>query len=448
MRAFWLILAMLALTAAAPFAPAPDGERVVYRGATLIDGTGAPPRPDMAVITNGARIEAVLPVARLTRARLRGARIVDLAGRYLMPGLIDSHQHRATPPERRRAEALMRRDLYGGITAGRIMADDLRAIAALDRDARSGAIAGPDLVYAALVAGPVFFADERTAAISAGFARGQAPWAQAIAADTDLPAAIARARATGASAIKIYADLPPDLVRRIAAEAHRQGLKVWAHGMIFPTTPAEGLAAHPDTVSHICYLAYQALDRRPALYEDRFPIDPAPFAHGDNARMAALFATMRAQGTILDATLRVYQEVERRATAARPAHCTVDLAARLTAQAHRAGVLISAGTDADMPAAEPWPSLYVELELLVHRAGFTPLEAIRAATQVSAMAMSQGEIRGTIAPGRLADLIVLARDPIADIANLRSLLFTVKHGRRFERADFRPITSEEAPDED
>ena len=138
-----MILWALALSATAradpPFAPARPGERVVYRGATIIDGTGGPAQPNMAVITNGPRIEDVLPASRLSPALTREARVVDLSGRYLLPGLIDSHQHMATPPNRRRAEALMRRDLYSGITATRIMADDLRSIAELDRAARAGA---------------------------------------------------------------------------------------------------------------------------------------------------------------------------------------------------------------------------------------------------------------------------------------------------------------------
>src|SRR5262245_31575309 len=138
------MLAMLAVSAAAPaeppFAPAHQGERIVYRGATLIDGTGGPVQRDMAVITNGPRIEEVLPAARLAPAMMDNARVVDLSGRYLLPGLIDSHQHMATPPNRGRAEALMRRDLYSGITSTRIMADDLRAIAELDRAARAGEI--------------------------------------------------------------------------------------------------------------------------------------------------------------------------------------------------------------------------------------------------------------------------------------------------------------------
>jgi imidazolonepropionase-like amidohydrolase len=434
--------------AEAPFAPAHPGERVVYRGATLIDGTGGPAQPDMAVITNGPRIEAALPVARLTPAAIGTARIVDLAGRWLLPGLIDSHQHLATPPNRRRAEARLRRDLYSGITATRIMADDLRSIAELDRAVRAGEIAGPDLFYAALVAGPGFFSDPRTQAVSFGYRPGEAPWAQAIGPGTNLPLAIARARGTGAAALKIYADLPPGLVRRLAAEAHRQGLLVWAHFMVFPTTPAEVLAANADTVSHTCYGAYQAMARRPSSYRGRFPVDAALFAQGDNPAMAALFRTMRERGTLLDATLRVYREGERRATAARPAHCTLDLAARLTAQARRAGVLVSAGTDGDTAADAPYPALFEEMELLVARAGFTPLEAIRAATGIGAMTMGQGADLGAIAPGRRADMVVLERNPLADIANMRSVLLIVKNGRRFDRADYRPITAQEAGNDD
>lgn len=445
MRGIHLFLALsaLALAGAAradpPFAPAAAGQRTVYRGATVIDGTGGLPRPDMAVITDGERIEAVLPAARLTPGQIGAAAIVDLAGRYLLPGLIDSHQHRATPPDRALAEAQMRRDLYAGITAARIMADDLRLIAELARASRAGEIAGPDLAFAALVAGRSFFSDPRVAAVSAGYTPGEAPWAQAIDAQSDLPLAIARARGTGARAIKIYADLPPALVRRIAAEAHRQNMLVWAHAMVFPTPPDQVIAAGPHVISHSCYLAYQVAAHPPQSYRERTIIDPAPFANGDHDVLAGLFRTMRARGILLDATLTVYAEVERRATPERPAHCRLDLAARITAQAHRAGVLVSAGTDADAAIDQPYPSLFGEMELLVRRAGLTPLAAIRAATQIGAMAMGQSGQRGVIAAGYLADMVVLERDPSTDIANMRSVLMVVKRGRRLARSDYRPL---------
>lgn len=447
-------LALLTVSAGAradptPFAPATD-ERIVYRHATLIDGSGGAPRRDMAVITLGPWIEAVMADSALPAEQTAEALTVDLTGRFLLPGLIDSHQHLATPPNRARAEAFMRRDLYSGITATRIMADDLRSIAELDREARMGEIAGPDLYFAAVAAGDSFFDDRRTLAISGGgWTPGRTPWAQAINERTDIPMAIAIARGTGATALKIYAELTPDLVRRLTAEAHRQGLRVWAHAMVFPALPADVLAAGPDTVSHTCYLAYQAVAQPPLSYRDRAPIDPAPFANGDNVVMAGLFRTMRERGIILDATLRVYQSGERQAAASgRTPHCTLALAARLTAQAHRAGVLISAGTDGDTPAAAAYPALFEELELLVRYAGLTPLEAIRSATQIGAMTMGQGAHMGRIAPGYVANLVALDRDPTADIANLRSVFFTVKRGRRFDRADYRPIRPEEMGDDD
>ncbi len=433
-----------------PFAPAPDTERAVYRHATLIDGTGAAPRRDMAVVTRGERIEAVVADAALRSAQIEGARVVDLAGRFLLPGMIDSHQHLATPPNRRQAEALMRRDIYSGITATRIMADDLRSIAELNRAARVGEIAGPDLYFAAVAAGPSFFADPRTRAISGGgWTPGETPWAQSIDDRTSLPLAIARVRGTGAIAIKIYANLPPHLVRRLTAEAHRQGLAVWAHGMVFPTPPADVIASGPDVISHTCYLAYQATQRRPASYQARSPIDPAPFASGDNPVMARLFEEMRRRNIILDPTLRVYREVERRsAGSGRAPYCTLDLAARLTDQARRAGVLLSAGTDGDTPREAAYPALFEELELLVARAGLTPLEAIRSATLIGAMTMGESRSMGVIAPGYIANLVVMERDPATDIANMRSVLFTVRRGRRFDRADYRVISREEMPDDD
>lgn len=440
-------VAVVAQPPAPPFAPA-GNERVVYRHATLIDGTGAPARRDMAVITRGPQIEAVVADATLTPAQTEGATVVDLTGRYLLPGLIDSHQHMATPPNPARARALMRRDIYSGVTALRIMADDLRSIAELDREARVGEIPGPDLYFAAIVAGRSFFDDPRTRAISGGgLTPGETPWAQAIDDQTDIPLAIARARGTGATALKVYANLTPDLVRRLVEEAHRQGFPVWAHGMVFPTRPADVIAARPDVISHTCYLAYQLSANPPQTYQQRSPIDPAPFAR-DNPEMARLFREMQANNIILDPTLRVYRDSDLRAPPGRPPYCTLDLAARLTAQAHRAGLLLSAGTDGETPREASYPAVFDELELLVARAGLTPLEAIRSATQIGAMTMGQAERMGTVAPGRIANLVVLERDPVADIANMRSVLFTVKNGRRFDRSDFRPISPEEIPDND
>jgi imidazolonepropionase-like amidohydrolase len=432
-----LLFSALLLIGASPFEPPHTGSRTIYRHATLIDGTGTAPRRDMAVITDGERIAAVLPDSSLSRAQLGGAEQINLSGKYLLPGYIDSHQHLATPPDRPEAEARLKRDIYSGITATRDMADDIRQIADITRAARVGEIPSPDINYVALMAGPSFFDDPRTQAIAQGAIAGHVPWEQAIDHSTDMPLAIAQAKGTYATAVKIYANLPGDLVAKITREAHRQGLKVWAHAMVFPATPFEVVDAGVDTVSHTCYLAYQPMAKRPDSYQHRFPIDASLFQH-DNPVMAKLFADMVRRGTILDATVHVYREVEAAAKEQhKPPLCTVALAGKLTNQAWRAGVQISTGTDGDKPMTESWPSLFDEFQLLHDAAGLTPMAVIKAATLTGAKAMGDEVDMGTIAPGKLANLVVLSANPLDDVRNMRSVVLTVKRGRQFPRADYR-----------
>ncbi|MGZ6039376.1 MAG: amidohydrolase family protein [Phenylobacterium sp.] len=415
-------------------------ETTLYRHATLIDGTASPARAGMSVLVVGERISAVEPDGEIPPTP--GAKVIDLAGKYLLPGLIDSHEHLATPPNRRQAEANMRRDLYGGVTAVRDMADDLRAVGELARASRAAEIPGPDIYYAALMAGPSFFVDPRTHAATFGVEPGHAPWMQAIEAKTDIRTAVTLAKGTSATAIKIYANLPADLVSRISAEAHRQGMMVWAHSAVYPATPAEVLAARADVVSHACGLAHQVAGT-PATYQARTPMDAAPFLAGDNPVIGRLYATMRRQGTILDATVSIYGEYSDRARAAnpkaKPALCSGPMAAALTRQAWKAGVAISTGTDWQAPWDDPWPTVEHEFKALV-ALGMPPAEVIRAATLVGARAAGQEKDMGTVAPGKLANLIVLTRDPLADIENLKSLELTVKRGRPYPRADFKPLT--------
>lgn len=414
--------------------PAP----IVYRGAALIDGAGAPARTGLSIVVEDERITALIADDAPTPP---GATIVDAAGLFVIPGLIDTHVHIATPPDNLQARAHLRRWLYSGVTAVRSMADDTRAVAELARQARANEIEAPDIAFAALMAGESFFDDPRTHAAAAGYAPGTAPWMQAITPRTDIREAVALARGTGADAIKIYANLPASEVRRITREAHRQGIAVWAHTAIYPARPSEVAAAGPDVMSHACSLAHEGQSRaeHPQTYGGRTPIDPAPFVNGDNPAVARVVAEMARRDIILDATLRIYTEQERwRVVQAsrRPALCTPELSYAMARQAHEAGVRLSAGTDGETAEDAPYPALHEELELLTAHAGLTPLETIQAATQTAAEAMGRGDEMGVIAPGRLANLVFLGADPSADIANLRQVRFTVRRGQRFDRSDF------------
>jgi hypothetical protein len=430
-----LIRSMLvAVLAAMALAPPAAAQVVLYRNATLIDGTGAPGRPGMSVLVDGERIAQVRPAAELPAPV--GGRVVDLTGKFLLPGLVDSHVHLATPPNRRRAEAVLRRDLYGGITLVRDMADDLRAVADLARASRKGEIPAPDVRYAALMAGPSFFEDPRTIAVSYGYTPGKTPWMQAIDARTDLRQAVTLARGTSATAIKIYANLPGDLVAKITAEARRQGVLVWAHTAVYPATPAEVVAARPDAMSHACSLGHAVADA-PGSYQARTPMDDKPFLAADNSAVEALLQRMKAQGTILDATTSIYAQVR-----GRPGLCSAAMSEALTRQAFKAGVTISAGTDWVAPASDPWPTLHQEMAALA-KAGLPLPEVIKAATLNGARAAGAEAETGSVQAGKLANLIVLAKDPTADLENLKSIELTVKRGHEHRRADFVPLTEAE-----
>jgi len=434
---------LLALALTVGHALAADAA-VVYRGATLIDVAAGKAIPGMAILTRGEKIEAVAPANQLQTPA--GGRVVDVNGLFVTPGLVNSHEHLATPPNRPFAEAMMRRDLYGGVTTVRDMADDLRQLSDIARASLVGEIPGPDIYYAALVAGPNFFNDPRTHETTRGAVAGKAPWMQAITHETDIPLAIARAQGTGATGIKIYADLPPDLVAAITHEAHRQGMLVWAHAAVFPTSPAQELDAGVDSVSHVCMLAYQASDAMPPAYHNRAPVDEARFQNGDNPVVQHLFDRIRTQGVILDATLWVYREMadEHAAHPGGPApYCSLALAERLAAEAYRSGDLIVTGTDGFSPQADPWPALDDEMTLLQDKAGMKPADVLRSATLVGAMVVGRQSEVGTIEPGKLANLVFVRQDPLADIRAFRTVVLTVKRGQEFWRKDFRPVTVQE-----
>ncbi|NYF31330.1 amidohydrolase family protein [Sphingopyxis sp. JAI108] len=448
------LLAALATLASLGFATSPmaaASEATLYAGATVIDGTGGAARPDQDILVDGERIVAVAAHGSLA-VQAGTARRVDLAGRFVIPGLIDSHVHLATPPNRTRAEAILRRQLYGGVTAVRDMADDLRAVGDLARASLVGEIAAPDIYYAALMAGPPFFADPRVLSVSRGFAPGTAPWMQAVDADTDLRTAVTLARGTSATAIKIYADLPAERVAAIIAEAHRQKMTVWAHSAVFPARPAEVIAAGADVVSHVCYLGYEAQPQMLAAYEDRTPVDETRLAPtGDDPVVADLYRAMARQGTILDATgsLFVKFEAARKADPkAKPLRCSGARTTRLTRQAWRAGIPIAAGTDFVDPASNPWPEVHAELRYLAHDVGMPPLAVIHSATLVGARAAGQDKDMGSIEPGKLANFVVLAADPLTDIDNIERIEMTVKRGREYRRADYAAPTPKELAEAD
>jgi imidazolonepropionase-like amidohydrolase len=412
----------------------------LYTGVSLFAGGPKDKMvPDQAVLVEDGRIMAIGGTRELVTA-YGDAKIVDTSGLYAVPGLIDTHVHFATQPNRMQAHALLRRFIFSGVTSVRDMAGDVRALADLARESRLQKIPAPDLYYSALMAGSSFFDDPRPGASAQGEIPGQVPWMQAITSETDIREAVTLARGTWATGIKIYANLDAPEVSKIAAEGQRQGIKVWAHSMVFPATPGEVVDAGVDVVSHVCRLAWEIAPEKPVEYHHKIEL-PYADLDADDPRLAALFARMKTEGTVLDATLWLYQYLEDRykdrpRAKKGPAQCPVDFAAQLTAAAKKAGVEISVGTDVMLPAEATHPALFNEIEALVDKAGFTPAEALSAASLSGARVLGLEAATGSLAVGKRADIVFVEKNPLDDVRNLRTVSLTLKGGTAYMRSDY------------
>jgi imidazolonepropionase-like amidohydrolase len=146
----------------------------------------------------------------------------------------------------------------------------------------------------------------------------------------------------------------------------------------------------------------------------------------DDPGLDRLFSAMLRHHTIFEPTLLVFEDDPAR----------LRLAGALTRKAHQRGVTIIAGTDTLGEADSDTltlPNLHRELELLVSLGALSPAEALATATRNAAEVLGAQAERGTIETGKLADLVVLAADPLADIRNTRSVRLVVKRGRVYRR---------------
>ncbi|HEY0038394.1 MAG TPA: amidohydrolase family protein [Longimicrobium sp.] len=410
---------------------------LVLRHVTVIDGTGAPPMADRSVLVVGGRIASIAPSSS---AIPRGAHVLDLPGHFVIPGLIDAHVHLTNPffsaAQQDSISALL---FQGGVTAVRDMAGDALVLSRRAGAAESAAVPSPRIRFSAMMAGASFIeADPRLASIAHGLTPAQAPWIRSISGETDIRLAVEAARWTGATGLKLYADLGPELVAGITREAHRQGMKVWAHAEIFPAQAMDAVAAGVDALSHVHLLGLEPASPFPLTYAaapKSLDFSSLPAAPGEITR---LLDAMLAAGTAFEPTLYWTEKTGRRVeqdSARRHLWKMREWSYALIRRAHGMGIPIVAGTDLmGWPATDSLPYLHDELELLVTRAGLSPLQAIRSATSVNSGVLGMAGDYGTVEPGKVADLVVLRADPTVDIRNTRSVRYIVKAGRVHERS--------------
>jgi imidazolonepropionase-like amidohydrolase len=403
---------------------------LVLNDVNLIDGTGAPARPHVRIVIRDGRIAAVEDASNAPTPA--GADVRDLKGMTVIPGLMDAHVHLTSGPgnEDQIAKTL-RFGLLGGVTSVRDMGGDDIVLAELAKNAADAKQAAPRIYYSTLVAGPQWFNDPRPKASSHGGVAGEVAWMRAITPQSDFAAVITAGKATGATGLKIYADLAATTVASVTAEAHRQGLKVWAHSAVFPAKPSEVVAAKVDVVSHSVYLGAEGMNPQVESYEAARRGQGIDYAKSpvESKTMTILLRLMEDMGTILDETLFVTNAGKR--SEDDPIWLWT---VAITRRAHHDGVPLAAGTDNFGNAnRDSVPNIHREMELLVDKCGLTPLEAIRAATYNGARTVGMEKSYGTVEAGKAADLVILRDDPSTDIKRTKNIDAVIKGGIIYRR---------------
>jgi imidazolonepropionase-like amidohydrolase len=387
---------------------------------TVINGRGGAPLPDRAVLVQGGRIVSVGPSGAAPIPA--DARRIDLRGRFLVPGLIDSHVHLKSRPREAGSVELILANLFlgSGVTTVRDMGGNGAELAPLRIAAEAERANSPRILLSSLFTGPrstFWMTGDQANYVAGNAAPGSPPWIRHIASGEGIEDAVRQARQWGAAGIKVHSGFTADELAQLGAAARRNRLLLWTHGMVGPARPGDAVRAGAASISHADMLAYEGLTAPPPGFEALSYRERTQVAMRatpvEGPVLGQLFRLMRERGTCLEPTLLVMSPNE----PAAQLNDYVAYAAAATARAHREGVAICAGTDVIRGRRA---SLLDELALLVRHAGLTPMDAIRAATLNNARALGLAD-RGVIAPGMAADLVVLTRDPTQDIGNLASV---------------------------
>lgn len=435
-------LIFLFLVALTTFPSALGQNRIAIVNVTVIDGTDHPPRTNATVIVRGTKIEAI---TALSRNLLKGARIVDGTGKFLIPGLWNNDLHGPAYGDAKKPLVSL---VSYGVTTVRDMGAPLADIVKLRAATASGTLVGPRLFIAGpLMEGPV---PVKMPLIMDLFTVKQAR------------DEVESLKQQNVDYIEVDTSLTPELYWAIADEARQQGLPLVGH--IPPAisawdVPKAGqvdvehlggrflnvLVACSTDEAYFDKVLERANEELLASIKEKHPPNEPQFGADFDRRLLSTFSERKAQ--------RLYHLYAEKSVAQTPTLYVLKTLWETNKDSHkltpsdmeaggrvfakdlevvgamrRAGVPILAGTDG--PYQQGGDALHSELELLV-QAGLTPLQALQAASRDAAKALGVLSEVGTIEGGKTADLVLLDADPLASISNTRKISAVILHGQLF-----------------
>jgi imidazolonepropionase-like amidohydrolase len=415
-------------------------ETVVLKNFTLIDGTGRAPVANQSLVMTDGRISWVGPTNRLRAPK--SATSQDLRGKYVMPGLIDSHVHLGLVDgidqnftkyyNRRDVEQQLRIYAAYGVTSVYTLGTDGDSIHDVIADQRR--IGRIDMARAYTAGRGVVFA---------GSYGGVVGLDQSVATPAEATAMVNREAAKGDDFIKFWIDdefstiaerMPNAVAKAVIDAAHANGKKAVSHIFYYDNAvdmtrlgvdafmhQIRDRTSHPSAVQLMkdrgVWQLASTLSREASFTYKLLPFVDEPFFFRGVApsTIAALKSPERQERLASGPHFSQYPSVLSNAMA------------NFGSQA-KAGVVYGMGTDSGPSARFPGYFAHWELELMV-KSGVTPLQALTAATGTNAKFISGNEA-GTIEPGKWADLLVLDRDPVADIRNTRAINMVYIAGRK------------------
>ncbi|MEO8452396.1 MAG: amidohydrolase family protein [Gemmatimonadota bacterium] len=429
---------------------------LVLRGATLIDGTDGPPQANATVVLKNGWIVAVGNPADVTIPP--GARVIDLTGRYLLPGFIEMHGHVAIGAwvvdssggkrvfryayDEADTRELTKAQLAFGITTVRNPATPTREGVVLRNRVRLGEQVGPRIITSgAPIDGPsIITATDQ------------------VTTEAEIRSAVTRQAAAGVDFIKVYDQLDSAQIRIAVDEAHKHGLPVVGH--LWRTSWMDASRAGIDGITHIIVSNANLLPEKSRAefleIKDRTRVMFDWFKYVDlgGSEIKGLLDTLVAHWITIDPTLVYFEQVvwgndaghypedapryvppgfaAKTRKGAIPGWSAADYAnmrdrfrrmQEFARRLYQGGVPLTVGTD----TPNPW-MYHREMELLAG-AGIPNADVIRMATHNAAVALRLTSEIGSIEVGKRADLVVLDADPIADITNTRRIAWVIHDGK-------------------